>query len=74
MNTKLCHLTIIQPTFLSKLLQVFKVYRKAGLVLLGSDFYISEWDRIVELGELIVNLLRTVRSNPNMSAYEYLFE
>ena len=54
-------------------IQTFKWYFKAGLVSLDLDFTIREWDRIVEQGELTLNLLRVVKSNPKSSDYEYSF-
>ena len=53
-------------------IQTFKGHFKAGLALLDPDFPISEWDRLVEQGELILDLLLASRTNPKLSAFVYL--
>ena len=40
---------------------------------LDPDFPISEWYRLVEQGELTLNLLRASSSNPKLSAFVYFF-
>ena len=45
----------------------------SGLATYHPDFPINEWDRLIEQATLTLNLLRTARSNPNLSAHAYLF-
>ena len=54
-------------------IQTFKSHFKSILALLDPTFPISEWDRLLPQAEITLNLLRVCRSNPNLSAYAYLF-
>ena len=44
----------------------------AGLATCDPDFPIQEWDRLIPQAELTLNLLRTSRINPNLSAWAYV--
>ena len=37
------------------------------------NFPLSEWDRFLEQANITLNLLRSARSNPKLSAYAYMF-
>ena len=37
------------------------------------NFPLSKWDRLIPQANLILNLLRSVRSNPKLSAYSYVY-
>ena len=50
-------------------IQTFKSHFKAGLASLDPSFPIAEWDRLLPQAFLTLNLLRTSRVNPNLSAY-----
>ena len=54
-------------------IQTFKNHFLAGLASLPPDFPLSEWDRLLEQGQLTLLLLRSSRSNPKLSSYAYLF-
>ena len=64
---------IHQTNLSERVIQTFKTHFKAGLTSLESDFPLSEWYRIIEQGEFALNILRTSRSNPKLSAHAYLF-
>ena len=53
-------------------IRTFKNHFIAGLCSVDPDFPITEWDRLLEQGELSLNLLRNARSNPKLSSYAYL--
>ena len=44
----------------------------AGLATSDPDFPITDWDRLLRQRELTLNLLRTSRINPNLSAWAYV--
>ena len=44
----------------------------AGLASIDPNYPIHEWDRLLPQAEITVNLLRTSRLNPNLSAYALL--
>ena len=54
-------------------IQTWKHHFIAGLSTLDPTFPISEWDRLIQQGEITLNLLRNSRVNPNLSAWAYLF-
>ena len=54
-------------------IQTFKAHFKSILATTDPDFPLQEWDRLLPHAELTLNLLRTSRSNPKLSAYAYLF-
>lgn len=53
-------------------IQTFKNHFLAGIASLPSDFPISEWDHLLEQAELSLLLLRSSRTNPQLSSYAYL--
>ena len=53
-------------------IQTFKGHFMAGLATCHSKFPIREWDRLIEQAELTLNLLRTSRVNPKLSAWAYV--
>jgi hypothetical protein len=53
-------------------IRTFKNHLLACLATCDSDFPVSEWDRILFQVELTLNLLRSSRVNPKLSAYAYL--
>ena len=53
-------------------IRTFKNHFIAGLATCHPDFPISEWDRLLEQGEITLNLLRNARVNPKLSSYAYL--
>ena len=54
-------------------IQTFKNHLKAGLATLNPDFPVREWDRLIPQAVLTLNLLRSARINPKLSAWAYLF-
>ena len=46
---------------------------KAGLASVDPNFPLTEWDRLVEQANITLNLLRSARTNPQLSAYTYMF-
>ena len=53
-------------------IQTFKNHFITGLTLCHSDFPMAEWDLLIEQAEITLNLLRSDRTNPKLSAYAYL--
>ena len=53
-------------------IQTFKNHLLSGLATCNSKFPISEWDRLLPQAELTLNLLRTSRINPLLSAWAYI--
>ena len=54
-------------------IQTFKMHFKTGLSLVDPAFPLSQWDRLIEQAILTLNLLRSSRINPKLSAYVQLF-
>ena len=54
-------------------IRTFKNHMMAGFATCDKMFPVSEWDRLLHQAELTLNLLRTSRINPKLSAYAYLF-
>ena len=54
-------------------IQTFKHHLKAGLASTDPNFPLSEWDRLLEQAIITLNLLRSSRTNPALSAYSYIF-
>ncbi len=54
-------------------IQTWKNHFIAGLSSTDPSFPMSEWDRLVQQGELTLNLLHNTRVNPKLSAWAYLF-
>ena len=53
-------------------IQTFKNHFKAGLATCNPSFPLREWDRLLEQAVLTLNLMRSARTNPNMSAYTFI--
>ena len=53
-------------------IQTFKNHLKAGFATMDPEYPLSEWDRILPQCNITLNLLRTSRANPNLSAYSYI--
>ena len=53
--------------------QTWKHHFKAGLATLDPNFPLREWDRLLVQGELTLNLLRSSRVNPKLSAHAHMF-
>ena len=53
-------------------IMTFKAHFLAGLASCDPAFPIGEWDRLLDQTELTLNLLRTSRSNPRLSAHAFL--
>ena len=54
-------------------IQTFKSHFIAGLSGLDPNFPIKQWDRLLEQSVLTLNLLRSARLNPKLSAHSFLF-
>ena len=54
-------------------IQTFKMHFKTGLSLVDPSFPLSQWDRLIEQAVITLNLLRSSRINPKLSAYAQLF-
>ena len=50
----------------------FKYHFIAGLCVTDPYFPMQNWDRLLELAEITINLLRPSRFNPILSAYAQL--
>ena len=55
-----------------RVIRTFKRHFLSTLATCDSDYPISEWDGLLAQSELTLNLLRTSRCNPRLSAYTYL--
>ena len=53
-------------------IQTFKNHFKTGLSLCHPDFPRNQWDRLIPGSILTLNLLRSSRVNPNLSAWAYI--
>ena len=51
----------------------FKNHMMAGFATCDPQFPVAEWDRLLIQAELTLNLMRTSRVNPKLSAYTNLF-
>ena len=54
-------------------IQTFKNHFVAILSSVDPDFPLAQWDLLLEQANITLNLLRSARSNPKLSAYAYLF-
>ena len=54
-------------------IQTFKSHLKSGLATCDQNFPLCEWNRRVPQAILVINLLSSSRSHPNISAYIALF-
>jgi hypothetical protein len=54
-------------------IQTFKNHFKAGFASVDPKFPAREWDRLLPQAVLTLNLLRSSRNNPRLSAHAYLF-
>ena len=54
-------------------IQTWKGHFKAGLASTDPNFPLSEWDRLIPQANITLNLLRTARTNPALSAYAYIY-
>ena len=64
-----CH----RANLAERAIQTFKSHFKAGLASVNPDFPLAEWDRLIPQAVITLNLLRSARINPNLSAYAYVF-
>ena len=54
-------------------IQTWKNHFKAGLATTDPNFPLSEWDRLIPQANITLNLLRTARANPALSAHAYIY-
>lgn len=54
-------------------IRTFKAHFLAGLATCDPDFPITEWDRLLPQAEMTLNMLRTSRCHPKLSAYAYIW-
>ena len=54
-------------------IQTFKHHFKAGLASVDPNFPLSLWDKLIPQANLTLNLMRSCRVNPKLSAYTYIF-
>ena len=53
-------------------IQTFKSHFLSGLATCDPDFPIAEWDCLLQQCKMTLNLMRTSRCNPKLSAHTYL--
>ena len=53
-------------------IRTFKAHFLSGLATCDPNFPISEWDRLLPQAEMTLNMLRTSRIHPKLSAYAYI--
>ena len=73
MDYQLLPLHIHLTNLAERAIQKIKSHLMIGLASLDPDFTFSKRDRLIPQVELTLNLLRAARSNPNLSAWAYLF-
>ena len=54
-------------------IQSFKNHFKSGLASVDPNFLLSVQDRLIKQANITLNLLRSERSNPKLSAYTYMY-
>ena len=54
-------------------IQSYKNHFKSGMASVDPNFPLSEWDCLIEQANITINLLRTARVNPALSAYAFIF-
>ena len=54
-------------------IQTWKNHFKAGLASTDPKFPLSEWDRLIPQANITLNLLRSARANPSLSAHAYIY-
>ena len=55
-------------------IRTFKNHFLSGLATCPPHFPITEWDRLLDQAQVTLNLLRTARINPKLSAQAYLWD
>ena len=73
-----CNFQLVPPhahrnNLAERAIQTWKSHFKAGLATCDPDFPLREWDRLIEQANITLNLLRSSRSNPKLSAWAFLF-
>lgn len=53
-------------------IRTYENHLLAGIATCDPDYPIREWDRLLEQADLTLNILRTSRINPQLSAWVYL--
>ena len=53
-------------------IRTFKAHFLAGLATCDPEYPITEWDRLLPQAEMTLNMLRTSRCHPKLSAYTYI--
>ena len=53
-------------------IQTYKSHFKSGLAAMDLNFPLSEWDRLMPQANITLNLLRTARANPKLSAHSHI--
>ena len=54
-------------------MQTFKAHFKACLATVDPNYHLLEWDRLIPQTNIALNLLRSARCNPNLSACSHIF-
>ena len=62
-----------RANFAERAVQTYKSRLKETLATADQDFPLAQWDSLIEQVNLTLNLLRSARSNPKLSACAYLF-
>ena len=71
-NYQLVSPHIHRANYVERDIQTFKNHFKSGLDSLDTNFPISEWNCILDQAFLTLNLLRSARSNPKLSAHDFI--
>ena len=62
-----------QRNLAERAIQTWKNHFKAGLATTDPKFPLTVWDQLIPQANITLNLLRSARSNPALSAYAYVF-
>ena len=54
-------------------IRTYKNHCMAGFASCNPNFPLAEWDRLLTQAEITLNILRTSRVNPKLSAHLYMF-
>ena len=77
LEEKELHFQLVPPhthrrNLAERAIQTYKNHFKAGLASVDPNFPLSEWDRLLDQANITLNLLRSARTNPQLSAYTYI--
>ena len=58
---------------MERAIKTLKAHFKSALTTIDPNFLLSEWDKLLLQANITLNMLRSIRYNPKLSAYNYIF-